>query len=62
MSEQRSGQEGRQGQSSTLHSDRGSTNISDTVVQKIAGIAAQEVEKVRWAAAPPRRSPATSAA
>ena len=46
MSEQRSGQEGRQGQS-TLHSDRGSTNISDTVVQKIAGIAAQEVEKVQ---------------
>ncbi len=25
---------------------RGATNISDTVVQKIAGIAAQEVEKV----------------
>ena len=46
MSEQRSGQEGRQGQS-TLHSDRGSTNISDTVVQKIAGIAAQEIEKVQ---------------
>src|SRR5918992_2356220 len=46
MSEQRSGQDGRQGQS-TLHSDRGSTNISDTVVQKIAGIAAQEVEKVQ---------------
>ncbi|MCA1731869.1 MAG: Asp23/Gls24 family envelope stress response protein [Actinobacteria bacterium] len=49
MSQQRSGQEeGRQqGQSSPLHSDRGSTNISDTVVQKIAGIAAQEVEKVQ---------------
>ncbi len=46
MSEQRSGQDGRQEQS-TLHSDRGSTNISDTVVQKIAGIAAQEVEKVQ---------------
>ena len=46
MSEQRSTQEGRQGQS-PLHSDRGSTNISDTVVQKIAGIAAQEVEKVQ---------------
>jgi hypothetical protein len=27
--------------------DRGSTNISDSVVQKIAGIAAQEVEKVQ---------------
>jgi uncharacterized alkaline shock family protein YloU len=50
MSQQRSGQEeeGRQqGQSSPLQSDRGSTNISDTVVQKIAGIAAQEVEKVQ---------------
>ncbi len=46
MSEQRSSQEGRQGQS-PLHSDRGTTNISDTVVQKIAGIAAQEVEKVQ---------------
>jgi uncharacterized alkaline shock family protein YloU len=46
MSEQRSDQNGRQGQS-PLHSDRGSTNISDTVVQKIAGIAAQEVEKVQ---------------
>ncbi len=45
MSEQRSDQD-RQGQS-LLHSDRGSTNISDTVVQKIAGIAAQEVEKVQ---------------
>src|ERR671916_2779427 len=46
MSEQRSAQQGRQGQS-PLNSDRGSTNISDTVVQKIAGIAAQEVEKVQ---------------
>jgi uncharacterized alkaline shock family protein YloU len=45
MSEQRSDQD-RQGQS-PLHSDRGSTNISDTVVQNIAGIAAQEVEKVQ---------------
>jgi uncharacterized alkaline shock family protein YloU len=45
MSEQRSHQN-RQGQS-PLHSDRGSTNISDTVVQKIAGIAAQEIEKVQ---------------
>ena len=45
MSEQRS-QQDRQGQS-PLQSDRGSTNISDTVVQKIAGIAAQEVEKVQ---------------
>ncbi len=45
MSEQRSSRDG-QGQS-PLQSDRGSTNISDTVVQKIAGIAAQEVEKVQ---------------
>jgi uncharacterized alkaline shock family protein YloU len=45
MSEQRIDQD-RQGQS-PLHSDRGSTNISDTVVQKIAGIAAQEIEKVQ---------------
>ena len=45
MSEQRSDQD-RQGQS-PLHSDRGTTNISNTVVQKIAGIAAQEVEKVQ---------------
>ena len=42
MSKQRSDQD-RQAQS-PLHSDRGSTNISDTVVQKIA---AQEVEKVQ---------------
>ncbi len=45
MSEQRSSRDG-QGQS-PLQSERGSTNISDTVVQKIAGIAAQEVEKVQ---------------
>ena len=50
MSEQRSSQEeGRQqGQSSSpLHSPRGTTNISNNVVQKIAGIAALEVEKVQ---------------
>ena len=46
MSEQRQGQQRGQ-QQSPLHSGRGSTNISDTVVQKIAGIAAQEVEKVQ---------------
>ncbi len=45
MSKQRSSRDG-QGQS-PLRSDRGSTNISDTVVQKIAGIAAQEIEKVQ---------------
>ena len=32
---------------SSLRSDRGATNISDTVVSKVAGIAAQEVEKVQ---------------
>src|SRR3989337_313877 len=47
MSEQRSSQEEAQQKQSPLSSDRGSTNISDTVVQKIAGIAAQEVEKVQ---------------
>src|SRR5918995_5107725 len=50
MSEERSSQEeGRQqGQSSSPpHSPRGTTNISNSVVQKIAGIAAQEVEKVQ---------------
>ena len=47
MSEQRSGQEDGRQEQSPLHSDLGSTNISDTVVQKIAGIAAQEVEKVQ---------------
>ena len=47
MSEQRSSQEEAQQEQSPLSSDRGSTNISDTVVHKIAGIAAQEVEKVQ---------------
>ena len=32
---------------SPLHSERGSTTISDTVVSQIAGVAAQEVEKVQ---------------
>ncbi len=45
VSQQRTGQEGRQG--SSLKSDRGATSISDGVVSKIAGIAAQEVEKVQ---------------
>jgi uncharacterized alkaline shock family protein YloU len=35
------------GQQSPLHSDRGRTTIADTVVQQVAGIAAQEVEKVQ---------------
>lgn len=41
MSEQRSQQE------NPLQSERGSTTISDTVVQKIVGVAAQEVEGIR---------------
>ena len=35
------------GQRDSLSSDRGATSISDAVVSKIAGIAAQEVEKVQ---------------
>ncbi len=33
--------------SSPLHTDRGSTTIQDSVVSKVAGIAAQEVDGVR---------------
>ena len=43
MGERRSGE----GQQSPLSNDRGATRIRDTVVQKIAGIAAQEVEKIQ---------------
>jgi uncharacterized alkaline shock family protein YloU len=45
MSEQRTQQ--RQGGSSPLQTERGGTRIEDSVVQKIAGIAAQEVDGVR---------------
>ena len=45
MSEQR-GQK-RSGGSNPLQSDRGSTSIQDSVVSKVAGIAAQEVEGIR---------------
>ncbi len=45
MSQQRTGQEGRQ--ESPLRGDRGTTSVSNGVVSKIAGIAAQEVEKVQ---------------
>ena len=46
MSEDRTQQQ-RQQQESPLQTERGSTNIENTVVQKIAGIAAQEVDGVR---------------
>ena len=55
MGEQRTNSQGRQeGQSSSsssssspLQTERGTTTISDAVVKKIAGLAAQEVEKVQ---------------
>jgi uncharacterized alkaline shock family protein YloU len=43
MTEQGNGRE----QRSPLISDRGRTTIADTVVQQVAGVAAQEVEKVQ---------------
>ncbi len=44
MGRQRTGQGGQQ---SPLRSERGNTTISDAVVSQVAGIAAQEVEKVQ---------------
>ena len=41
-----------QGQLSSLRSEHGTTTIQDAVVSRVAGIAAQEVERSRWAAAP----------
>ena len=46
MSEDRTQQQ-RQQQESPLQTERGGTTIENTVVQKIAGIAAQEVDGVR---------------
>ena len=44
MGRQRASQAGQQ---SSLRSERGNTTISDAVVSQVAGIAAQEVEKVQ---------------
>ena len=44
MGQQRASQAGQQ---SPLRSERGNTTISDAVVSQVAGIAAQEVEKVQ---------------
>lgn len=47
MSESRSQQQKGQQSSSPLQSDRGNTSIQDSVVSKVAGIAAQEVDGIR---------------
>jgi uncharacterized alkaline shock family protein YloU len=47
MSEQRSEEQNKK----PLQSDRGNTTIQDTVVSKISGIAAQEVDGVRMGGA-----------
>ncbi len=40
-------QESQQSSGSPLHTERGSTSVQDSVVSKIAGIAAQEVDGIR---------------
>ena len=49
MSESRTQQQQQRSQSSSnpLQSDKGNTTIQDTVVSKISGIAAQEVDGIR---------------
>lgn len=47
MSESRGQQQKGQQSSSPLQSDRGNTTIQDSVVSKVAGIAAQEVDGIR---------------
>ena len=47
MSEERTQQQRQQQQDSPLQTERGGTRIEDSVVSKIAGIAAQEVDGVR---------------
>ena len=42
---------GRQQQQSPLKTERGATTIQDSVVSKVAGIAAQEVEGIRMGSA-----------
>lgn len=52
MSEQRTQRQQQSGEGKNpLQSDRGTTNISDTVVSKIAGVAAGEVDGVRMGGA-----------
>jgi len=48
-------QQDTQRQQSPLHTERGDTTIQDSVVSKVAGIAAQEVDGVRMGGEAPLR-------